>query len=180
MCMPSLTLIFTTSVRTLQPTRPLGQVWSSTDIKWRPISKDQFEMDFSYCPTFIKEIQRFNPNKTRKAANCTHQDHDEVIKWNPFPCYRPFVRGIPRWPVDSPHKGQWRRTLVLSLICTWFETPSLSLWRHCNGGHYFGALSRSLYWPKSPRIFRFQHQARRNCGQRLYKQYTIYQHCMNA
>ena len=25
-----------------------------------------------------------------------------------------------RWsPVDSPHKGQWRRTLMVSLICAW-------------------------------------------------------------
>ena len=84
-------------VRTLQPTRLLGQVLSSTDIKWRPISKDPFEMDFSYCPTFIQDVQRFNltPTKlSRKAAICPHQDHDKVIKWNPFPRYWPFVRGI--------------------------------------------------------------------------------------
>ena len=31
--------------------------------------------------------------------------HD-VIKWKPFPCYWPVVRGIHRWPVNSPHKGQ--------------------------------------------------------------------------
>ena len=24
-----------------------------------------------------------------------------------------------RWPVNSPHKGQWRTALVFSLICTW-------------------------------------------------------------
>ena len=37
-----------------------------------------------------------------------------------------FVRGIHRWlrwihrsPVNSPHADQWRRTLVLSLICAW-------------------------------------------------------------
>ena len=28
-----------------------------------------------------------------------------VIKWKYFPCYRPFVRGIHRSPVDSPHRG---------------------------------------------------------------------------
>ena len=27
--------------------------------------------------------------------------------------------GIHRWPVDSPHKGQWRRALMFSLICAW-------------------------------------------------------------
>ena len=31
--------------------------------------------------------------------------------------YWPFVRGIHRYPVNSPHKGQWRRPLVFSLIC---------------------------------------------------------------
>ena len=30
-----------------------------------------------------------------------------------------FVRGIHRSPVNSPHKGQWRRALMFSLICTW-------------------------------------------------------------
>ena len=31
--------------------------------------------------------------------------HDDVIKWKYFPRYWPFVRGIHRSPVDSPHKG---------------------------------------------------------------------------
>ena len=32
--------------------------------------------------------------------------HDDVIKWKHFPRYWPFVRGINRPPVNSPHKGQ--------------------------------------------------------------------------
>ena len=47
--------------------------------------------------------------------------HDDVIKWKHFPCYWPFVRGIHRSPVNSPHKGQWRGALVFSLICTWLN-----------------------------------------------------------
>ena len=43
--------------------------------------------------------------------------HDDVIKWKHFPCNWPFVRGIHRSPVKSPHKGQWRRALMFSLIC---------------------------------------------------------------
>ena len=31
----------------------------------------------------------------------------------------PFVRGIHRSPVNSPHKGQWPGALIFSLICTW-------------------------------------------------------------
>ena len=44
--------------------------------------------------------------------------HDNVIKWKHFPRYWPFVRGIHRSLVNSPHKGQWRGALVSSLICT--------------------------------------------------------------
>ena len=36
----------------------------------------------------------------------TQRKHDDVIKWKHFPRYWPFVRGIHRSPVNSPHKGQ--------------------------------------------------------------------------
>ena len=45
--------------------------------------------------------------------------HDYVIKWKHFPRYWSFVSGIHLSPVDSPHKGQWRRPLMFSLICPW-------------------------------------------------------------
>ena len=41
--------------------------------------------------------------------------NDDVIKWKFFPRYWPFVRGIHRSPVNSPHKGQWRGALMFSL-----------------------------------------------------------------
>ena len=66
--------------------------------------------------------------------------HDDVIKWKHFPRYWPFVRGIHRYPVNSPHKGQWRGALIFTLICAringWVnnckagETQSRLLWRH--------------------------------------------------
>ena len=43
--------------------------------------------------------------------------HDDVIKWKHFPRYWPFVRGIHRSPVNSPHKGQWRGALMFSVMC---------------------------------------------------------------
>ena len=76
--------------------------------------------------------------------------HDDVIKWKNFQRYWPFVRRIHRSPVNSPHKGQRHGALKFSLICTrkkrlskqsrrrWFETPSHSLWHHCNDLWYFG------------------------------------------
>ena len=45
--------------------------------------------------------------------------HDDVIKWKHFPRYWPFVKGIHRSPVNSPHKDQWRGALTFSLICAW-------------------------------------------------------------
>ena len=47
--------------------------------------------------------------------------HDDVIKWKHFPRYWPFVRGIRGSSVNSPHKGQWRRVLMFSLICVWIN-----------------------------------------------------------
>ena len=49
------------------------------------------------------------------------EEHDDVIKWKHFLRHWPFVRGIHRSPVNSPHKGQWRRTLIFSLICVWLN-----------------------------------------------------------
>ena len=36
---------------------------------------------------------------------------------NSFTRYWPFVREIHRSPVNSPHKGQWRGSLMFSFIC---------------------------------------------------------------
>ena len=47
--------------------------------------------------------------------------HDDVIKWKHFLRYWPFVRGIQRSPVNSPHKGQWREALMFPLICVWIN-----------------------------------------------------------
>ena len=40
--------------------------------------------------------------------------HDDVIIWKHFPRY---WRGIHRSPVNSPHEGQLRGALMLTLIC---------------------------------------------------------------
>ena len=65
--------------------------------------------------------------------------HDDVIKWKHFQRYFPFVRGIYWSPVDSPHKGQWRRALTFSLICArtkgWADNrDTIDLSRFC--AHY--------------------------------------------
>ena len=55
------------------------------------------------------------------APGMSSQIHDDVIKWKHIPLYWPFVRGIHRSPMNSRHKGQWRRALVFSLICVWIN-----------------------------------------------------------
>ena len=68
-----------------------------------------------------------------------HAFHADVIKWKHFARYWPFVRGIHRSPVNSPHKGQWRWALVFSLICTringWVYNREAGELRH-HGAHY--------------------------------------------
>ena len=67
--------------------------------------------------------------------------HDDVIKWKHFSRHWPFVRGIHRSPVNSPHKGQWCGALIFFFDLHlnkrlskqswgwWIETPSS--WHHC-------------------------------------------------
>ena len=47
--------------------------------------------------------------------------HDDVNKWKHFLRNWPFVRGIDRSPVNSPHEGRWRRALMFSVICVWIN-----------------------------------------------------------
>ena len=62
---------------------------------------------------FVKTVPKFVPSELNVIL------HDGVIKWKQFPRHWPFVRGIHRSPVISPHKGQWRGALMFSLICAW-------------------------------------------------------------
>ena len=63
-----------------------------------------------------------------------YPSHHNVMAWRRFPHYWSFVRGIHRWPVDSPHKGpvMWSfdsfvvRPIKLSSkqsICLWLGMP---------------------------------------------------------
>ena len=67
------------------------------------------------------------------------QHHDDVIKWQHFPRYWPFVWGIHRSPVNSPHKDQWREALMFCLICAritgWVNNGEAGDLR-CHRSHY--------------------------------------------
>ena len=66
-------------------------------------------------------------------------DHDGVIKWKQFPRLWSFVRGIHQWPVENPHKGQWREGVMFFLICAWKYGCEINRdvgdWR-CHCAHY--------------------------------------------
>ena len=83
------------------------------------------------------------------TCRTTDQLHDDVIKWKHFPRNWPFVRGIHRSPVNSPHNGQWRGALMFSLICAWInawvnngEAGDLRRYR----AHYDVIVMRMVIW----------------------------------
>ena len=71
--------------------------------------------------------------------------HPILKKWPTLSALLALCEGNPSVTGGFPLKGQWRGALMFSLICAWtdgeannrdacrwFETPSRSIWRHCN------------------------------------------------
>ena len=93
------------------------------------------------------DIQFYNKHYTGSLQSCDYylqMFNDKIkkckISSQSFSRHWPVVRGIHRPPVNSPHKGQWRGALMISLIwawmnkrlnkqswCWWYETSSRSL-----------------------------------------------------
>ena len=65
--------------------------------------------------TNVEVYQYFHGLGTELHWNCGN--NDDVIEGKHFPRYRPFVRGIHWLQMNAPHKGQWHRALMFSLIC---------------------------------------------------------------
>ena len=85
----------------------------------------------------------------------------EVMTWKRVRYYWPFVRGIDRPPVVSPHKGPVMRLcgvffgVVLSNKhenCRWYDV----IWHHCNGAWCLGCAelkrANALYLSTVPNI----------------------------
>ena len=99
------------------------------------------------CLFIIVPADGLAPNDARPSAGRLWTSmlhyflHDDVAKWKYFPRYLPFVQGIHRSPVNSPHKGQWRGALMFSIINGWVDNRGTGdlrrhpahWWRHCNG-----------------------------------------------
>ena len=87
---------------------------------------------------FLTVCSDANQRKHQWSASLAF--HDDVIKWKHFQRYWPFVRGIHRSPVNSPHQGpvtrpdlRLNKRLSKQSCGWWFETLSRPLWRHRNG-----------------------------------------------
>ena len=50
-------------------------------------------------------------------------NHDDVVKWKHFPRYWPLVRGIHRWPVNSPQRVNNREAGDLTCDCAHYVAP---------------------------------------------------------
>ena len=70
---------------------------------------------------WIRAMHALNSKSSMPPHWILPPTHDDVIKWKHFSRYWPFVWGIHRSPVNSPHKGQWRGALMFSLICSWIN-----------------------------------------------------------
>ena len=93
-----------------------------------------------------------------------------------FSLYWPFVRGIHRWPVNSPHKGQWRGALMFSLICdrinSWVNNREADDLR-CHRAHYCAIVMYVNY--SEYRLYLFNHTS--NSPGRHVKQLLQYNRC---
>ena len=94
---------------------------------------------------FLRNVGAKSHKKLKAEFFCSScGKYDDVIKWKHFPRYWLFVRGIHRSPVYSPSQRPVTRSFDVFFDLRvnerlskqsrgwWFETPSRSLWRHCN------------------------------------------------
>ena len=72
-----------------------------------------------HVPTLYDMI--YQTNAVLWGMSSYELKHDDVIKWKHFPRYWPFVDGIHRSPVNSPHKGQWCGALMFLWSAPWIN-----------------------------------------------------------
>ena len=91
--------------------------------------KSRYPHNLSLSPTTTTGKTSLRTNLTPLWSDTEHWPyapgvcniHYDVTKWKHLPRYWPFVRGLHRSPVNSPHKGQLREALIFSLICVWIN-----------------------------------------------------------
>ena len=100
----------------------LHKVLTQWDLdKWQTCCGQHLSIRVQYTSNFLRWIYQaiwyFDSACSNNSRRINWQHMMTSSNGNIFPRYWPFVRGIHRSPVNSPHKGQWRGPLMLSLIC---------------------------------------------------------------
>ena len=108
-------IVWLFNIKVISSTKRFKYLWYFGAGNWY-IKANTF-MQIHTKPSFV-DIYLLKLSWNAVIHLCTHYD---VIKWKHFPRNWPFVRGIHRSPVNSPHKGQWRGALMFSLICIWIN-----------------------------------------------------------
>ena len=66
------------------------------------------------------DVYTLSPSTPRQPWSATHAARVGFFPWWRHQMEK-FSALIHRLPVNSPHKGQWRGTLMFSLICAWIN-----------------------------------------------------------
>ena len=93
--------------------------WSVDSAQKGPVTRNRFP--FNDIIMFPPAVVIHCCDQSQRSKVGFYWWHDDVIKWKHFPRNWPFVRGIHRSPVNSPHRGQWRGALMFSLIYVWIN-----------------------------------------------------------
>ena len=115
-------------VTKLQWLKEMGQSWAFWQSSWECMEG----MDTIMVGWCLRSDSHIAFSHQRGESHCLVETyffayssvlflHDDVITWKHFPRYWSFVQGLHGSPVNSPHKGQWHRALMVSLICTWIK-----------------------------------------------------------
>ena len=94
----------------------------------RPLGTERISLDHKLYNIFVAKYLSKSAIWSRlclKDMDITFrsplENWDRNIDKLHFPRYWPFVWGIHRSSLNSPHKGQWRGALIFSLICAWIN-----------------------------------------------------------
>ena len=96
-------------------------MWNCSFAKWGPFCSQPLVTEKT--PSYRYKNPHYKPKTVWRPSKVYNGNpHDDIIKWKHFLRYWPFVWGIHRSPVNSPHKGQWRGALMFSLIYVWINS----------------------------------------------------------
>ena len=83
-----------------------------------------------------------------RHCNVIEMSHDDVIKWKHFPRYWPFVQRPVTQSLGVFFDLRLNKRFSKQSRNRWLETPSRSLWRHCDEEFLaHGCFSNMFRWP---------------------------------